>query len=192
MKLVSRTLRSPVGELTLFATDEALVQIDFPERHNHTRGTPAPEAAAVREHAVLDHAARELTEYFQGRRRVFETPLQAAGTAFQQEVWMALREIPFGASRSYADIARAIGRPKAMRAVGLANGSNPLAIIVPCHRVIGRDGSLTGYGGGLEAKRWLLEHEGLWSGGAGLAKVVGSKHGSPRQDRRALERQRGR
>jgi methylated-DNA-[protein]-cysteine S-methyltransferase len=161
MNLVYRRFASPVGELKLFANDDALVAINFPARHNHMRGTPDPEATEVRRHAVLDLAAAELTEYFAGRRRVFETPLHAEGTEFQRSVWRALSDIPYGASRSYADIARAIGRPKAVRAVGLANGCNPHAIIVPCHRVIGRDGSLTGYGGGLPAKRWLLEHEGI-------------------------------
>jgi methylated-DNA-[protein]-cysteine S-methyltransferase len=161
VSLASRRLPSPVGELRLFANDGALVAINFPSRHNYMRGTPDPDATEVRRHAVLDLAAAELTEYFEGRRKVFRTPLHAEGTEFQLAVWQALREIPFGASRSYADVARAIGRPKAVRAVGLANGCNPLAIIVPCHRVIGRDGSLTGYGGGLPAKRWLLEHEGI-------------------------------
>jgi len=161
MNLVYRRLASPVGELKLFANDDALVAINFPARHNYMRGTPDPEATEVRRHAVLDLAAAELTEYFAGRRRVFETPLHAEGTEFQRSVWRALSGIPYGASRSYADIARLIGRPKAVRAVGLANGCNPHAIIVPCHRVIGRDGSLTGYGGGLPAKRWLLEHEGI-------------------------------
>ena len=161
MNLVSRRLASPVGELKLFANDSALVAIHFPSRHNYTRGTPDPESTEVRRHAVLDLAAAELSEYFKGQRKVFRTPLHAEGTEFQLAVWQALREIPFGASRSYSDIARAIGRPKAVRAVGLANGCNPHAIIVPCHRVIGRDGSLTGYGGGLPAKRWLLAHEGI-------------------------------
>ena len=161
MNLVSRRLASPVGELRLFASDDALVAVHYPSRHNHTRGTPDPEATEVRRHEVLDLAAAELREYFDGRRKVFRTPLRAEGTEFQRAVWDALSDIPYGQSRSYADVARAIGRPKAVRAVGLANGSNPLAIIVPCHRVIGRDGSLTGYGGGLSAKRWLLRHEGI-------------------------------
>jgi methylated-DNA-[protein]-cysteine S-methyltransferase len=161
VSLVFRRLASPVGELKLFANDDALLAVNFPSRHNHTRGKSDPEAREVRRHAVLELAAVELTEYFKGRRQVFHTPLHVEGTEFQQAVWLALRDIPFGASRSYSEIARAIGRPKAVRAVGLANGCNPLAIIVPCHRVVGRDGSLTGYGGGLPAKRWLLEHEGI-------------------------------
>ncbi len=159
--LVFKRLASPVGELKLFASDDALVAVNFPSRHNHTRGTPDPEAREVRRHAVLDLAAAELGEYFEGRRKVFHIPLRADGTEFQKAVWCALADIPFGASRSYADIARAIGRPRAVRAVGLANGCNPHAIVVPCHRVVGRDGSLTGYGGGLPAKRWLLAHEGI-------------------------------
>jgi len=160
MKLFTKRLPSPVGELRLFASDEALLAVSFPIRHNATRGAPDPDAAEVRRHPILDRAAFELTEYFAGKRQDFETPLRAEGTAFQRAVWKALRDIPFGAVRSYADVARAIGRPKAVRAVGLANGCNPIAIMVPCHRVIGADRSLTGYGGGIPAKRWLLEHEG--------------------------------
>ncbi|MCA8974064.1 MAG: methylated-DNA--[protein]-cysteine S-methyltransferase [Planctomycetes bacterium] len=104
-------------------------------------------------------ARRQLAEYFAGRRREFELPLAPRGTPFQLEVWAALRTIPFGSTCSYADIAARIGRPNAVRAVGAANGRNPIAIIVPCHRVIGRDGSLTGYAGGLDRKRRLLQHE---------------------------------
>ena len=113
----------------------------------------------VAAHPVLDQAARELEQYFEGKRRTFSSPLAAAGTPFQREVWDALAAIPFGQSRSYAEIATAIGRSRAVRAVGAANGANPLSIFVPCHRVIGADGKLTGYGGGLPAKAWLLGHE---------------------------------
>jgi methylated-DNA-[protein]-cysteine S-methyltransferase len=109
---------------------------------------------------VLALAARQLAEYFAGDRRVFELPLAHAGTQFQQLVWRALVAIPFGETRSYGEIARAIGRPAASRAVGAANGKNPFAIVVPCHRVIGASGELTGYAGGMAAKRWLLAHEG--------------------------------
>ena len=99
---------------------------------------------------------RELDEYFQGRRKTFDIPCRTQGTAFQEKVWAALREIPYGETRSYRDIAEAIGHPKAYRAVGMANNANPLFIIIPCHRVIGADGSLTGYGGGLPMKKALL------------------------------------
>ena len=109
---------------------------------------------------VLPNAARQLEEYFAGSRRECTIPLRPQGTAFQLAVWKALLEIPYGETRSYLDIARAIGKPNAVRAVGAANGANPIAIIVPCHRVIGHDGSLTGYGGGLGLKQRLLALEG--------------------------------
>jgi methylated-DNA-[protein]-cysteine S-methyltransferase len=120
---------------------------------------PALEAEPSSGQAVLDQAARELDEYFAGRRRDFATRLGARGTAFQTQVWKALGDIPYGVQWSYGQLARAVGRPKAARAVGMANGSNPLPIFIPCHRVVGSDGSLTGYGGGLETKRWLLDLE---------------------------------
>jgi methylated-DNA-[protein]-cysteine S-methyltransferase len=108
---------------------------------------------------LLRRAARELSEYFQGLRREFDLPLAPAGTPFQQKVWAALRDIPFGETRSYRQIAAAVGNPAACRAVGMANSRNPIAVIIPCHRVIGADGSLTGYAGGLDKKRHLLALE---------------------------------
>lgn len=111
---------------------------------------------------VLDETERQLKEYFDGVRREFDLPLRPKGTPFQMEDWSALREIPYGETVSYGDIARKIGRPKASRAVGMANHNNPISIIVPCHRVIGSNGKLTGYGGGLENKRKLLELERKW------------------------------
>ncbi|MCY1435576.1 Methylated-DNA--protein-cysteine methyltransferase [compost metagenome] len=110
----------------------------------------------------LDEVVRQLDEYFAGKRQTFDLPLAPRGTQFQREVWQALLEIPFGRTTCYAELAERIGRPKAMRAVGAANGANPIAVIIPCHRVIGRDGSLTGYGGGLERKELLLRLEGAW------------------------------
>jgi methylated-DNA-[protein]-cysteine S-methyltransferase len=109
----------------------------------------------------LPEAIRQLGEYFTGQRRKFDLPLRLHGTEFQQRVWNVLREIPYGVTWSYGELARRIDNPNASRAVGLANGRNPISILVPCHRVIGADGSLTGYGGGLERKRWLLAHERL-------------------------------
>ncbi|PKQ01626.1 MAG: cysteine methyltransferase [Alphaproteobacteria bacterium HGW-Alphaproteobacteria-12] len=121
-----------------------------------------PPQRSTKARAHLDKAAAALDRYFAGKLTDFGgLTLAAEGTAFQKSVWAALARIPFGETRSYADIARAIGNPKAMRAVGLANGKNPLPIVVPCHRVIGADGSLTGFGGGLPAKKWLLEFEGI-------------------------------
>ena len=110
----------------------------------------------------LDEVARQLDEYFAGKREVFEVRLAPLGTAFQQEVWHALQRIPYGTTCSYGDLAEQIGRPRAVRAVGTANGANPIAIIVPCHRVIGSNGTLTGYAGGVERKQMLLELEGAW------------------------------
>ena len=153
--LAVRTLDSPLGPLRLLAGHDALVAVLFPAQPSEV-GQPAVE---VPRHPVLDAAARELSAYFAGVLTRFTTPLGPEGTPFQREVWRALQEIPCGELRSYADIAAAIGRPSAVRAVGAANGRNPLPIVVPCHRVIGSDGSLTGYAGGMEIKRWLLEHE---------------------------------
>jgi methylated-DNA-[protein]-cysteine S-methyltransferase len=111
--------------------------------------------------APLSATVRQLTEYFDGTRREFDLPLRLQGTTFQTRVWRELTEIPYGQTWSYGQLAQRIDKPSASRAVGLANGRNPISILVPCHRVIGADGSLTGYGGGIERKRWLLVHEGL-------------------------------
>lgn len=116
------------------------------------------------DHAFLPAARQQLAEYFAGARRVFDLPLAPAGTAFQQRVWRALLEIPYGCTESYGGLARRVGNPAAARAVGLANNRNPLPIVIPCHRVIGADGSLTGYGGGLRVKEHLLALEGARSG----------------------------
>jgi methylated-DNA-[protein]-cysteine S-methyltransferase len=144
-------VRSPIGTLRLYAAIDQLVGLYLPDR-------PAPDAVEGPSR-VLGEAAAQLAEYFAGRRREFSLALAPSGTGFQQQVWEALMRIPYGETRSYAELARALGRPAAPRAVGAANGRNPISIIVPCHRLIGADGSLTGYGGGLPAKRWLLDHE---------------------------------
>ncbi len=145
---------SPVGGLLIAGTARGLTRIDF-------RGpdSPGPDPSWERSHTPFVEAARQLAEYFDGTRRRFELALAPAGTPFQLAVWKALQDIPYGETRTYADVARRIGRPVAVRAVGLANGRNPLPIVVPCHRVIGKDGSLTGYGGGLPIKRALLDLE---------------------------------
>jgi methylated-DNA-[protein]-cysteine S-methyltransferase len=145
---VSQIIDSPVGPLRLRADDDALLEVAF-----------AKGAAERSGHPILRRAREELAAYFAGKLTRFELPLDAVGTEFQRGVWRALLEIPFGETRSYADIAVRIGRPAAVRAVGAANGRNPIAIVIPCHRVIGSDGSLTGYGGGEPRKRWLLSHE---------------------------------
>ncbi len=118
-----------------------------------------PPAGAVRDDDALAPVAAQLAEYFAGGRTRFELALAPQGTPFQQKVWLALRDIPYGETTTYGQIATELGQPTASRAVGLANGRNPLAVIVPCHRVIGANGALTGFGGGLPRKRWLLEHE---------------------------------
>jgi len=147
-------LTSPIGLLRLTAEDGRLTSIQFPNQHGARR------AHYRDDDPVLENCARQLTEYFAGKRRTFDLPLSADGTAFQREVWAALGAIPYGEVRSYSDIAHAIKREKAVRAVGAANGRNPLPIVVPCHRVIGTNGTLTGFAGGLDAKKTLLELEG--------------------------------
>ena len=154
----STCIDSPIGPLTLVAAKGALLEVQFAE--------PGARASRPRQalEPVLEACAEQLAEYFGGRRKSFELPLAPQGTEFQRAVWSALAAIPFGELRSYSDIARDIGRPRAVRAVGAANGRNPLPIIVPCHRVIGSDGTLTGFAGGLEAKRRLLQLEKSWPG----------------------------
>lgn len=150
------TMPSPLGELLLTSDGTHLTGLFMtPHQHGPTRSP-----TWKRDDACLAEARRQLEEYFAGKRTTFDLPLAPTGTAFQQRVWKALREVPFGKTASYGDIARRIGNPKGVRAVGLANGRNPISIVVPCHRVIGSDGSLTGYGGGLDRKQWLLRHEG--------------------------------
>jgi methylated-DNA-[protein]-cysteine S-methyltransferase len=154
---------SPLGPLTLVAAGGALTGLHLNGRPGASAGAPAwaaaADAAGGPDAAVLDEAAGQLSEYFAGRRRAFDLPLALDGTAFQRLVWNALLGIGYGETVSYGQLAARIGRPAAARAVGLANGRNPVSIIVPCHRVVGADGSLTGYGGGLGAKRRLLELE---------------------------------
>jgi methylated-DNA-[protein]-cysteine S-methyltransferase len=147
---------SPVGVLTLEADDHGrLCRLEFGQPTNASDVPNDPPPAGV-----IAETVRQLDEYFAGTRREFELDLAPRGTAFQLAVWNALLTIPYGATASYGDIARSVGRPNAVRAVGQANGRNPLAIVVPCHRVIGSDHSLTGYGGGIERKRYLLGLEG--------------------------------
>ena len=146
-KLACRFVETPIGPVTLVADDGALIEARF-------GGFPISH-----ESAVLDQAERELREYFLRERRAFDVPLAPRGTPFQLSVWEEVRRIPYGETRAYIDIARALGNEKACRAVGRANNRNPLPLFVPCHRVIGRDGSLVGYAGGMAAKKWLLRME---------------------------------
>ena len=151
------TMASPVGELTLGASTQGLRAILWAEeREGRVR---LPERQGDPAHILLVAAMRQLSEYFAGDRRVFDLPLDPEGTAFQKAVWTGLNAIPYGETRSYAALAAAIGRPGASRAVGAANGRNPLSIVTPCHRVIGANGTLTGFAGGLAVKQWLLAHE---------------------------------
>lgn len=146
-------LHTPIGTLRLVSNDTQLIKIEFENQHSDDDHLEAS-------NAVLADCADQLSDYFAGRRQRFDLRLAVQGTTFQQSVWNALTDIPYGELRSYQDIARAIGNPAAVRAVGAANGRNPLPIVVPCHRVIGSNGSLTGFAGGLEAKTFLLELEG--------------------------------
>lgn len=153
---------SPVGRLILAATNAGLTRILFAADQDLPANRPESRAACGETSSILGETERQLTDYFAGRRERFDLPLSPSGTPFQLEVWEALQAIPYGATRTYGELAVAIGRPKAVRAVGAANGANPLPIVVPCHRVIGTDGSLTGFGGGMENKRRLLVLEGAW------------------------------
>lgn len=158
MTLASTTLQSPVGPLKLVASDAGLVAILWPDDDpRRVRLGPLVERDG---HPILVETVRQLSAYFAGTLTRFDVPLDFRGTDFQKSVWAALLAIPFGETRSYAAIARAVGRPAAVRAVGAANGRNPISIIAPCHRVIGKNGALTGFAGGLKTKEFLLHLEG--------------------------------
>lgn len=152
------TMQTPIGELVLVASDRGLREIRLPL---------GPRATGDRtdgaDHPILEETRHQLEQYFRGERRDFDLPLDVDGSPFQREVWDALGRIPYGATESYGQLAERVGRPGAARAVGGANGRNPVPIVVPCHRVIGAGGALTGYGGpsedGIAMKRWLIDHE---------------------------------
>ncbi|MGR5296468.1 methylated-DNA--[protein]-cysteine S-methyltransferase [Vibrio mediterranei] len=148
---------SPLGDVTIQANDDGLLGLWFEE---HTT-LPDVLGSLAPEHPILLEASKQLTSYFEGKVQSFDLPLAAEGTDFQKLVWRALCDIPFGESISYQELANRIGKPKAVRAVGAANGKNPISVIVPCHRVIGKSGTLTGYAGGVERKKKLLELEGI-------------------------------
>jgi len=158
--LSTTTMDTPVGTLTLLASERGLRAVmwhgDHPER---VPAIPPDTPASATADAILATAVRQLGEYFAGERRTFDVALDPVGTAFQQEAWMVLRGIPYGETISYGEQARRLGDVRKSRAVGAANGRNPLSIIVPCHRVVGSNGTLTGFAGGLENKAWLLQHE---------------------------------
>ncbi len=168
MSLAHRTVATPLGKMLLAASAKGIALCEFVDGRQardllakvpaDTRDEAPGAAAAARRH--LDRAARELAAYFRGRLTKFTVPFDLRGGAFEVSVWRALLEVPFGRTATYGAIAKRLGKPGAARAVGLANGRNPIAIAVPCHRIVGSDGRLVGYGGGLERKRALLEHEG--------------------------------
>ncbi len=153
-------LTSPVGDLLAVRDRVGIAGLYLPSGRHSVIAT----GGWRRDDLSFADLSAELGEYFAGDRREFSVPLHPAGTAFQHRVWQALLEIPYGETTTYARTAARIGSPKASRAVGLANGQNPISIVVPCHRVVGSNGSLTGYGGGLDAKRWLLTHEASHAG----------------------------
>ncbi len=161
MSLKRTTMTTPVGELTLYASDSGLRAVLFGDDLDGGRTTSGITEPWVdgSDHPLLCLAIAQLEEYFAGERYEFDLPLDPSGTPFQREVWDVLRTIPFGQTISYGEQARRLGDPNRARAVGAANGRNPLSIVVPCHRVVGANGSLTGFGGGLAAKAWLLDHE---------------------------------
>ena len=175
MRLFRSSIETPIGPMLALASDEALCALEFTGRGRLTRLEArldrwyAPHEIEDTANAVTERTRAWLDDYFSGTRAGRSHPqglaLDARGASFERRVWQALREIPAGATSTYGAIAKQLGSSGASRAVGLANGANPIAIIVPCHRVIGSNGTLTGYGGGLDKKRWLLDHERRWAGG---------------------------
>jgi methylated-DNA-[protein]-cysteine S-methyltransferase len=158
MTIFYKEMESPVGKLRLVANANALVAVLWERERPNRVKLPAPKLDT--QQPILVEAERQLNEYFSGTRTEFDLPLELHGSEFQKKVWRALRKIPFGQTRSYLYLAKTVGSAKAARAVGAANGKNPLSIVVPCHRVIGANGSLTGFAGGLDAKAKLLAFEG--------------------------------
>jgi len=154
-EILTSTVASPIGPLTLIARDGVLTNVSMHEQ----RHMSPPPVDALTDDAWFKDVAAQLDAYFAGELSTFDLEMNLLGTPFQQRVWSQLCDIPYGETISYGELARRVGNANASRAVGLANGRNPIALIVPCHRVIGANGSLTGYGGGLERKTWLLEHE---------------------------------
>ena len=154
-KMLYRCIESPLGELLLTGDTKSLFGVYI----RNQKHTPAIDGDCERDDDAFANAVFQLNQYFSGERIQFDVPIAAAGTEFQKRVWKGLCQIPYGTTCGYGELARELGNPNASRAVGMANGRNPISIIVPCHRVIGASGALTGYGGGLAAKKWLLDHE---------------------------------
>lgn len=143
--------KSPIGWVEITASESGVCSVYFVDKKSKKTNS----------NAITDQCKEQLSEYFKGQRKSFDLPLDQTGTAFQKEVWQQLCHLDFGQTASYGEIAHKLDNPKAVRAVGAANGKNPISVIVPCHRVIGANGTLTGYAGGLERKKWLLQHEGI-------------------------------
>jgi methylated-DNA-[protein]-cysteine S-methyltransferase len=156
--LHATTIESPVGDLRIVASDAGVRAVLW-SSDDSSRVPLRTNLEGCESHSILAHAALELTEYFAGERQEFDVPLDPEGTEFQHQAWLALRAIPYGETVSYGEQAERMGDKNKARAVGAANGRNPISIIVPCHRVVGSNGSLTGFAGGIETKRWLLAHE---------------------------------
>lgn len=168
LQLFSGSIVAPFGPVTVLAGDDGVRGVSFAGEP----GSGVPAGASVEHdesHPVVARALSQLREYLAGTRKEFDLPLVLKGTEFQVAAWRALARVPYGTTASYATQAASIGRPTATRAVGAANGRNPVAIVLPCHRIVGADGSLTGFAGGLETKKWLLAHEGAVLAGRGAA-----------------------
>lgn len=151
---------SPLGNMVIMEEDNAIIRLSLcTQKPEFLEISHSPDPMSHTTTTLIENAKSQLTEYFQGTRQIFDLPLNPSGTSFQKKVWQALCQIPYGQTRSYKEIALAIDNPKGCRAVGMANNRNPIMLIIPCHRVIGSNGTLVGYAGGLDIKEWLLEHE---------------------------------
>ena len=165
MSIQTGLFESPLGELIIKVSESYLHSVLFMKSLKHPLAEKFEPFLPHHPHLLLDECKRQLDEYFSGKRSQFNLPLQQEGTPFQQKVWSALQSIPYGRTISYLELSKRIGNTKATRAVGTTNGSNKISIIVPCHRVIGSNGELTGYGGDLWRKKWLLDHESKYANG---------------------------
>ena len=165
MSIQNNYFASPIGILEIRATDEYLTAVLFVNTERNKAPVMEEPETSQSAHPLIKTCEAQLTEYFDGQRTVFDIPTYQQGSEFQQKVWSALKDIPYGRTISYLELSKRIGNVKAIRAVGTSNGNNNISIIVPCHRVIGSDGSLTGYGGDLWRKKWLLDHEARYANG---------------------------
>ena len=165
MSTLSSVYRSPIGSILIESTDEFITALLFMDEKKEAMAKDKLGIETGTNDDIIALCRQQLNEYFKGTRREFDFPFQQSGTAFQQKIWAGLLQIPYGKTISYLDLSKKTGDAKAIRAVGTTNGKNQLCIVVPCHRVIGSNGDLTGYAGGLWRKRWLLEHEGKFANG---------------------------